>query len=98
MNLGTIGGILGAVASFLAIIAYLNKGIENNKARSKAEKGRVASLAEIVEIQSKRIEALEDYASLPKEGHVDIFRPNNPLIELEEKARQDYKNHQTNLT
>jgi hypothetical protein len=35
---------------------------------------------------------------LPKEGNVDIFKPNNPLIELEDKARQEYKNHQTNLT
>jgi hypothetical protein len=98
MNLGTIGGILGAIASFLAIIAYLNKGIKNNKARLTAEKGRVISLAEIVEIQGKRIEALEDYASLPKEDGGEIFRPNNPLIDLENKAREEYKNHQTNLT
>lgn len=97
MNLGTIGGILGAVASFLAIIVHLNKGIKNNQARLAAEKGRVISLAEIVEIQSKRIEALEDYASLPKEEG-EIFRPNNPLIDLENKAKEEYKNHQTNLT
>ena len=97
MNLGTIGGILGAVASFLAIVVHLNKGIKNNKARLTAEKGRVISLAEIVEIQGKRIEALEDYASLPKEEG-EIFRPNNPLIDLENKAREEYRNHQTNLT
>lgn len=97
MNLGTIGGILGAIASFLAIIAYLNKGIKNNKERLKAEKGRVISLAEIVEIQGKRIEALEDYASLPKEKG-ESFKPNNPLIDLEYQAREEYKNHQTNLT
>lgn len=98
MNLGTIGGILGAIASVLAIVAYLDKGIRNNQARLQAEKGRVLSLAEIVEIQGKRIEALEDYASLPKEGNIDIFRPNNPLIDLENKAREEYKKHQTNLT
>ena len=46
----------------------------------KAEKGRVISLAEIVEIQRKRIEALEDYASLPKEEG-EGFKPNNPLID-----------------
>lgn len=97
MNLGTIGGILGAIASIAAIVTHLNKGIKNNKARLTAEKGRVISLAEIVEIQGKRIEALEDYASLPKEEG-EIFRPNNPLIDLENKAREEYKNHQTNLT
>lgn len=97
MNLGTIGAILGAIASFLAILAYLDKGVRNNKARLKAEKGRVISLAEIVEIQGKRIEALEFYASLPKEEG-ESFKPNNPLIELENKAREEYRSHHTNLT
>jgi hypothetical protein len=97
MNLATIGGLLGAVASFLAIVGYLNKGIKNNKARLAAEKGRVISLAEIVEIQGKRIEALEDHASLPREDG-NSFRPNNPLIDMENKAREEYKNHHTNLT
>jgi hypothetical protein len=54
-------------------------------------------LAEIVEIQGKRIEALEDHASLPREDG-NSFRPNNPLIDMENKAREEYKNHHTNLT
>ncbi len=61
MSLGTIGAILGAIASFLAILAYLDKGVRNNKARLRAEKGRVISLAKIVEIQGKRIDALESH-------------------------------------
>ena len=97
MSLGTIGAILGAIASLLGIFAYLDKGIRNNTARSKAEKGRVISLAEIIEIQGKRIEALEFHASLPKEEN-ESFKPNNPLIDLENKAREEYKNHHTNLT
>jgi hypothetical protein len=98
MNLATIGAILGAITSGLAIFAYLDKGIRKNKARLRAEKGRVISLAEIVKIQSKRIEALEFYASLPKEQGGEIFRPNNELIDLENEAKEAYKKHQTELT
>jgi hypothetical protein len=97
MDLGTIGAILGAIASLLGILAYLDKGIRNNTARSIAEKGRVICLAEITEIQGKRIEALEFQASLPREES-ESFKPNNPLIDLENKAREEYKNHHTNLT
>jgi hypothetical protein len=97
MTLGTIGAILGAIASLFGIFTYLNTGIRNNTARSKAEKGRVISLAEIIEIQGKRIEALEFHASLPREES-ESFKPNNPLIDLENKAREEYKNHHTNLT
>jgi hypothetical protein len=97
MNLGTIGAILGAIASFLAILAALGQGIRDNAARLQAEKGRVIALWKIIEIQSKRIEALEDYASLPKEEGKS-FQPNNPLIDLEVEARAEYKKHQTGLT
>jgi hypothetical protein len=97
MDLGTIGAILGAIASCLGIFAYLDKGIRNNTARSIAEKGRVICIAEITEIQGKRIEALEFHASLPREES-ESFKPNNPLIDLENKAREEYKNHHTNLT
>ena|SRR4028118_1009903 len=97
MNLGTIGAILGATASLLAILAYLDKGVRNNTARSIAEKGRVICLAEISEIHEKRIEALEFHASLPREES-ESFKPNNPLIDLENKAREEYKGHHTNLT
>jgi len=97
MNLGTIGAILGAVASFLAICAALSQGIRDNGARLQAEKGRVIALWKILEIQGKRIEALEDYASLPREDGKS-FQPNNPLLELELEARAEYKKHHTDLT
>jgi hypothetical protein len=97
MNLGTIGAILGALASFLAICAALSQGIRDNRARLQAEKGRVIALWKIVEIQGKRIEALEDYVSLPKEEGKS-FQPNSPLIDLEVEARNEYKKHHTDLT
>jgi hypothetical protein len=97
MNLGTIGAILGAIASFLAILAALSQGIRDNGARLQAEKGRVIALWKIVEIQGKRIEALEDYASLPREEGKS-FQSNNPLIDLEVEARTEYKKHHTDLT
>jgi hypothetical protein len=97
MNLGTIGAILGALASFLAICAALSQGIRDNGARLQAEKGRVIALWKILEIQGKRIEALEDYASLPKEEGKS-FQPNSPLIDLEVEARNEYKKHHTDLT
>ena len=97
MSLGTIGAILGAIASFLAILAALSQGIRDNGARLQAEKGRVIALWKIVEIQGKRIEALEDHASLPREKGKS-FQPNNPLIDLEVEARNEYKKHHTDLT
>jgi hypothetical protein len=97
MNLGTIGAILGAVASFLAICAALSQGIRDNGARLQAEKGRVIALWKILEIQGKRIEALEDHASLPKEEG-NSFQLNNPLLDLENEARTEYKKYHTDLT
>ena len=98
MNLGTIGAILGAIASSLAILAYLNKGIRNNGARLRAEKGRVIALAKIIELQGKRIAALENHASLTEDGSESYFQPNEPLIDLENEARDEYKKHHTDLT
>jgi len=97
MTLGTIGAILGAIASFLAIVAYLDKGVRNNKARLRAEKGRVSCLAEITEIQGKRIGALELHASRSEDEN-SYFQINNPLIDLENKARDEYIKHHTDLT
>jgi hypothetical protein len=97
MNLGTIGAILGAIASFLAILAALSQGIRDNSARLQAEKGRVIALWKIIEIQGKRIEALEDYVSLPREEGKS-YQPNNPLIDLEVEAKNEYKKHHTDLT
>jgi hypothetical protein len=54
-------------------------------------------LWKILEIQGKRIEALEDHASLPREEGKS-FQPNNPLIDLEVEARNEYKKHHTDLT
>jgi len=71
---------------------FLNEVLTNE-----AEKGRVIALWKIVEIQGKRIEALEDYASLPKEERKS-FQPNNPLIDLEVEAKNEYKKHHTDLT
>jgi len=97
MNLGTIGAILGAIASFLAIAAYLDNGVRKNQARLRAEKGRVSCLAEIAEIQRKRIDALELHASRTKDEN-SYFQINNPLIDLEDKAMDEYKKHHTDLT
>ena len=98
MNLGTIVSILGAIASFLAIFAALSQGIRDNSARLLAEKGRVIALWKIIEIQGKRIEALEDHASLPTEEGSKSFKPNNPLIDLEIEAKKEYQKHHTDLT
>lgn len=97
MNIGTIAAILGAVASFIAILAALSQGIRDNGARLQAEKGRVIALFKMIEIQGKRIEALEDYAALPKEEGKS-FHLNSPLIDLEIEARNEYKKHHTDLT
>jgi hypothetical protein len=97
MSLGTIGAILGAVVSFLTILAALSQGIRDNSARLQAEKGRVIALWKIIEIQGKRIEALEDHASLPREEGKS-FQPNNPLIDLEVEAKNEYKKYHTDLT
>ena len=97
MNLTTIGAILGALASLFAILAYLDKGVQNNKARLRAEKGRVISLEKIVRFQGERIAALEDYASNSSDNS-ESFQPNKPLIDLENEARDEYKKHHTDLT
>jgi hypothetical protein len=97
MNVGTIGAILGAIASFLVIVAYLQQEIKKNQARLKAEKGRVSCLAEIAQIQSKRIDALECHASRTKDEN-SYFQVNDPLIDLENKAMDEYKKHHTDLT
>ena len=98
MNLGTIGAILGAIASLIAILAYFDNGIQKNKARLRAEKGRIISLAEVAEIQAKRIEALEKYVSFLSKEESKSFNQNNPLIDMEKKAMEEYRKHNTDLT
>ena len=46
MNLATINLMIGTVAGVIAILTYLRKAVMSNKARSKAQQGRITSLAE----------------------------------------------------
>ena len=99
MNLSTICAILGASASIVAILAYFDDGINKNKARLRAGNGRVTSLATITEIQGQRITALENFYAINLTDESDnFFQPNEPLIELERSAREEYKKHHTDLT
>ena len=96
MNLGTINLIIGSVAGVVGILVYLWKGVRyNNKARSKAQSGRIIALVQIVEIQGERLTTLETYLSKEDGGNYTV---NSSLMKLEEKALQEYKNHDTNLT
>jgi len=98
MNVGTIGAILGAIASFLAIVAYLDKKITNNRARLRAEKGRIISVVKIQGLHNKRITALERHASRSKEEEPFQIEATNALIDLEEEEKAEYQKHQTDLT
>jgi hypothetical protein len=101
MNLGTISLILGSVASFLGIVAYLykgvNRGVQYNKARTLAQQGRITSVVSVVELQSLRIGNIEKYLALPAQER-GRFQPSDELISLENKAMDEYENHHTNLT
>jgi len=101
MSLGTISLILGSVASFLLIWGYLykgiTKGVKHNKARTLAQQGRIASVADVAEYQGLRIGRIEKHLSLP-EGERGRFHPDDELIALENKAMDEYENHHTNLT
>lgn len=69
MNLATISLILGAIASFLAILAYLYKGVRYNKARSKAQQGRIVSLVRVIQIQGQRLTIIERHLSKKDESY-----------------------------
>jgi hypothetical protein len=94
LDLATISLILGAIASFFATLAYLYKGVRYNKARSRAQQGRIASLFQIQQIQGQRLTNIEKYLSKDNEGHPI----NSGLTELEEQAVNDYNEHDTKLT
>jgi hypothetical protein len=94
LNLATISVILGAIASFLAILAYLYKGVRYNKARSKAQQGRIASIFRIQQIQGQRLTILEKHQSKKD----DFFPTENGLQQLEEEAMNEYREHDTKLT
>ena len=95
MNLGTINLIIGSVAGVIGILVYLYKGVRYNKARSKVQQGRIIALVQIVEIQGERLTFLETYLSKEDGGNYQV---NTSLIKLEEKALNEYRTHDRNLT
>jgi len=95
MNLGTVGLILSSLAALVTILGYLYKGVRFNKARSRAQQGRIEALVQIVEIQGERMTIMEAYLSKEDGGN---YQMNTGLIKLEEKALSEYKKHDTNLT
>ena len=94
MNLGTVSLILGSLAALFTILAYLYKGVRFNKARSKAQQGRIASIFRVQQIQGQRLTNLEKHMSRGDESYLI----NNGLLELEEEAMNEYKEHDTKLT
>jgi len=95
MNLGTILAVLGGAGSGVALLAYYDQRIRYNKARTKAQQGRISALLQIIKFQGKRLTVVETY--LAKEDGAN-YQINAELIELEEEALEDYKEHDTRLT
>lgn len=93
MNLVTINLIIGIVAGTIAILVYLFKGVKFNKARNKAQHGRITSLAEAATFQYQRTSAIEEHLVATSN-----FQPSKGLAELEQKALSEYESHHTNLT
>jgi len=93
MNLATINLILGTIVATIAILVYLWKGVRFNKARNKAQHGRITSLADAAVFQDKRTAAIEKHLVATSD-----FRPSEDLIDLEKKALDEYTSHHTNLT
>jgi len=93
MNLATINLIIGTVAGAIAILTYLWKGVKSNKARSKAQQGRITSLAEAAILQNQRTSAIEKHLVTTSN-----FQPSEGLAALEQKALIEYESHHTNLT
>jgi hypothetical protein len=63
MDLVTICLILGGVASSVATLAYFDKRIRSNKARTRTQQGRISALVQIIKLQGKRITIMEAYLS-----------------------------------
>jgi hypothetical protein len=93
MNLATINLMIGTVAGVIAILTYLWKAVMSNKARSKAQQGRITSLAEAAIFQNQRTSAIEKHLVATSN-----FQPSEGLIALEQKALSEYESHHTNLT
>jgi hypothetical protein len=95
MDLVTICLILGGVASSVATLAYFDKRIRYNQARTRAQQGRISALVQIIKLQGKRITIMEAYLS--KEDGAN-YQASTELIEREEEAMSEYKAHDTKLT
>jgi hypothetical protein len=95
MNVGSIVAVLTGIASFVAVLAYYDQRIRFNKARTKAQQGRISALVQIIRLQGKRLTAIENYIAKEDSGNYQV---NNELIELEDEALEDYKAHDTKLT
>lgn len=93
MNLATINLIIGIIAGTIAILVYLWKGVKFNKARSRAQHGRITSLAEAAIFQNQRVSAIEKHLVATSN-----FQPSEGLTALEQKALSEYESHHTNLT
>ena len=95
IGIGTIVAVLTGAASVVALLAYYDQRIRYNKARTKAQQGRIGALVQIIKLQGKRLTVVETY--LAKEDAAN-YQVNAELIELEEEALDDYKAHDTKLT
>jgi len=79
----------------VGLLAYYDQRIRYNKARTKAQQGRITALVQIIKLQGKRLTVVEAY--LAKEDG-NNYQVNTELMELEEEALEDYKAHDTKLT
>ncbi len=95
MNIGTIVAILTGAASFVGLLAYYDQRIRYNKARTKAQQGRISALVQIIKYQGKRLTVVETYLAKEDGAHYQV---NAELMELEEEALEEYKTHDTKLT
>ena len=95
MNVGTILAVLGGAGSGVALLAYYDQRIRYNKARTKAQQGRIVALLQVIKLQGKRIAVIETY--LEKEDGAN-YQINTELVDLERDALEDYKEHDTRLT
>jgi hypothetical protein len=93
MNLATINLIIGIIAGTIAILVYLWKAVKFNKARSRAQHGRIISLAEAAIFQNQRVSTIEKHLVATSN-----FQPSEGLTALEQKALSEYESHHTNLT
>jgi hypothetical protein len=95
IGMGTIVAILTGAASFVGVLAYYDQRIRYNKARTKAQQGRITALVQIINLQGRRITVVENY--LAKEDS-NNYQVNTELIELEKEFLEEYKTHDTKLT